>query len=236
MPVRMTITCPMHHRAALIDLDGTLVDTLADFTVSLNAMLADLNLAKLTGQQVEALIGKGSEYLIRGALDLQTQPNNTPHSESSYEKAWQLYQTHYRANNGLHSRIYPGVVEGLEQMKQWGWSLACVTNKPAAFARELLRQKGLSQYFEHVTGGDSYPRKKPDPMPLLKTCEVLQTEPQRALMIGDSIHDAHAAQAAGCPLVLVTYGYHHGADLTALGALQTVPRLDHVVFDTLSPS
>jgi phosphoglycolate phosphatase len=236
MPVRMTITCPMHHRAALIDLDGTLVDTLADFTVSLNAMLADLNLAKLTGQQVEALIGKGSEYLIRGALDLQTQPNNTHHSESSYEKAWQLYQTHYRANNGLHSRIYPGVVEGLEQMKQWGWSLACVTNKPAAFARELLRQKGLSQYFEHVTGGDSYPRKKPDPMPLLKTCEVLQTEPQRALMIGDSIHDAHAAQAAGCPLVLVTYGYHHGADLTALGALQTVQRLDHVVFDTLSPS
>ena len=208
--------------SALIDLDGTLIDTLADFTVSLNAMLADLSLPPLTQQQVETLIGRGSEHLIRGALDLQTKPGNAKHTEATYEKAWQLYQAHYRANNGLHSRIYPGVVEGLAQMKQWGWSLACVTNKPAAFARELLRQKGLSQYFEHVTGGDSYPRKKPDPMPLLKTCEVLQTEPQRALMIGDSIHDAHAAQAAGCPLVLVTYGYHQNlrgaSNRTAKGA------------------
>ncbi|MEY2621822.1 MAG: hypothetical protein RIT26_1642, partial [Pseudomonadota bacterium] len=172
---------PIH--AALIDLDGTLIDTLADFTVSLNAMLADLSLPPLTQQQVETLIGRGSEHLIRGALDLQTKPGNAQHTEATYEKAWQLYQAHYRANNGLHSRIYPGVVEGLAQMKQWGWSLACVTNKPAAFARELLRIKGLDPYFHHVTGGDSYPRKKPDPMPLLKTCEVLQTDPQRALMI-----------------------------------------------------
>jgi phosphoglycolate phosphatase len=214
--------------SALIDLDGTLIDTLADFTVSLNAMLADLSLPPLTQQQVETLIGRGSEHLIRGALDLQTKPGNAQHTEATYEKAWQLYQAHYRANNGLHSRIYPGVVEGLAQMKQWGWSLACVTNKPAAFARELLRIKGLDPYFHHVTGGDSYPRKKPDPMPLLKTCEVLQTDPQRALMIGDSIHDADAAKAAGCPFVLVTYGYHHGADLSALGALQTVSRLDHI--------
>ncbi len=225
---------PIH--AALVDLDGTLVDTLRDFTVSLNAMLADLSLPPLTHQQVETLIGRGSEHLIRGALQLQNKTDSASLSEATCEKAWQLYQAHYRANNGLHSRIYPGVVEGLAQMKQWGWSLACVTNKPAEFARELLRQKGLDHHFDHVTGGDSYPRKKPDPMPLLKTCELLNTEPQRALMIGDSIHDAHAAQAAGCPLVLVTYGYHHGADLMALGALQTVQRLDHVVFDTLPPS
>ncbi|MEY2621000.1 MAG: hypothetical protein RIT26_820 [Pseudomonadota bacterium] len=226
----------IYPHAALIDLDGTLLDTLADFSVSLNAMLADLNLPKLTQEQVETLIGRGSEYLIRGALQLQTRPSdqtqtNVPTPEQ-YERAWQLYQTHYRANNGLHSRIYPGVVEGLEQMKQWGWTLACVTNKPAEFARELLRKKGLAPYFHHVTGGDSYPRKKPDPMPLLKTCEQLKTDPGRTLMIGDSIHDAHAAQAAGCPLVLVTYGYHNGADLTALGALQTVDRLDHISSST----
>ena len=219
-------------QAALIDLDGTLLDTLADFTVSLNAMLSDLKLNPLNEQQVETLIGRGSEYLIRGALELQKHP----HNPEQCERAWQLYQAHYRANNGLHSRIYPGVVEGLGQMKQWGWSLACVTNKPAEFARELLRKKGLDHHFDHVTGGDSYPRKKPDPMPLLGTCEQLRTKPGRTLMIGDSIHDAHAAQAAGCPLVLVTYGYHHGADLTALGALQTVQRLDQMAFDTLSPS
>jgi phosphoglycolate phosphatase len=125
------------------------------------------------------------------------------------------------------------VIEGLRLMQGRGWSLACVTNKPTEFANDLLRKKGLAGYFEQVTGGDSHPRKKPDPMPLLKTCELLQSSPHCTLMIGDSIHDAHAAQAAGCPLVLVTYGYHHGADLRALGARQCVARLDDMAFDTL---
>lgn len=218
----------MRLNSALLDLDGTLLDTLGDFTVSLNAMLADLKLPSLSEEQVETLIGRGSEHLIRGALTLHCPGLSGDDLDQRQAEGWRLYQAHYRAHNGLHSRIYPGVVEGLEQMKQWGWSLACVTNKPAEFARELLRKKGLDHFFEQVTGGDSHPRKKPDPMPLLKTCEALNTDPQRALMIGDSIHDAHAAQAAGCPLVLVTYGYHHGADLTALGALQTVARLDHI--------
>jgi phosphoglycolate phosphatase len=218
----------MRLNSALLDLDGTLLDTLGDFTVSLNAMLADLKLPSLSEEQVETLIGRGSEHLIRGALTLHCPGLSGDDLDQRQVEGWRLYQAHYRAHNGLHSRIYPGVVEGLEQMKQWGWSLACVTNKPAEFARELLRKKGLDHFFEQVTGGDSHPRKKPDPMPLLKTCEALNTDPQRALMIGDSIHDAHAAQAAGCPLVLVTYGYHHGADLTALGALQTVARLDHI--------
>lgn len=234
MDPRSPISPPI--QAALIDLDGTLLDTLGDFTVSLNAMLADLSLSALDSQQVETLIGRGSEHLIRGALALQMHNASQAHIESLCPKAWDRYQHHYRQHNGLHARIYPGVEEGLIQMKHRGWALACVTNKPAAFARELLHRKGLLAYFEQVTGGDSYPRKKPDPMPLLKTCEILQTAPEQTLMIGDSIHDAHAAQAAACPLVLVTYGYHHGADLTALGALQTVARLDQVAFDTLESS
>lgn len=223
-------------RAALIDLDGTLLDTLGDFTVSLNAMLADLDLPGLHEAQVETLIGRGSEHLIRGALALQRPSASPQEIENLCPEAWARYQHHYRAHNGLYSRIYPGVVEGLEHMKRRGWSLACVTNKPAEFARELLHRKGLLNFFQQVTGGDSYPRKKPDPMPLLKTCEQLKTAPNGTLMIGDSIHDAHAAQAAACPLVLVTYGYHHGADFTALGALQTVARLDHMAFDTLESS
>jgi len=195
----------MRLNSALLDLDGTLLDTLGDFTVSLNAMLADLKLPTLSEEQVETLIGRGSEHLIRGALTLHCPDLSGDELDQRQAEGWRLYQAHYRAHNGLHS-----------------------TNKPAEFARELLRKKGLDHFFEQVTGGDSHPRKKPDPMPLLKTCEALQTNPQRTLMIGDSIHDAHAAQAAGCPLVLVTYGYHHGADLTALGAVQTVARLDEI--------
>ena len=223
-------------RAALIDLDGTLLDTLGDFTVSLNAMLADLRLPALSETQVESLIGRGSEHLIRGALTLQAPGISPADVERWYPQAWARYQHHYRAHNGLHARIYPGVSEGLQWMQGQGWALACVTNKPAEFARELLQRKGLLGFFKQVTGGDSHPRKKPDPMPLLETCARLQTLPAQSMMIGDSIHDAHAARAAACPLVLVTYGYHHGADLSALGALRCVPRLDHLAFDTLAPS
>lgn len=223
-------------QAALLDLDGTLLDTLGDFTVSLNAMLDDLQLPALSEPQVQSLIGRGSEHLIRGALALQIANASSAQIDRIYPEAWQRYQNHYRAHNGRHARIYPGVVEGLRIMQARGWLLACVTNKPAEFARELLRKKGLEHHFIQVTGGDSYPRKKPDPMPLLQTCALIQRPPERTLMIGDSIHDAHAAHAAGCPLVLVTYGYHHGADLGGLGAWQCVARLDQMAFDTLVAS
>ena len=88
--------------------------------------------------------------------------------------------------------------------------MACLTNKPTAFAKDLLARKGLSGFFGHVYGGDAFPRKKPDPMPLLETCKTLGTLPSRTLMLGDSQNDAQAARAAACPVVLVTYGYNHG--------------------------
>ena len=220
-------------RAALIDLDGTLVDTLGDFTFALNLMLADLGLGQLTPTQVQDCIGRGSEHLIRGALGLQLPKASKDHIDSLYPRAWERYQDHYRRHNGQNAQVYPGVAEGLRHMKQRGWALACVTNKPAEFARTLLHNVGLAPYFTQVTGGDSYPRKKPDPMPLLKTCELLDATPEQTLMIGDSVYDAHAAKAAGCPLVLVTYGFHHQAPLHQLGALQCVDRLDALAFDTL---
>ena len=218
-------------QAALIDLDGTLLDTLADFTHSLNAMLADLDLPALHHEQVRTLIGRGSEHLIQGALSLQASTRAA--NADLYEQAWHSYQTHYQRLNGRYAQIYPGVTEGLTRMRACGWKLACVTNKPQTFAQDLLRIKGLAGFFKAVVGGDSHPRKKPDPMPLLKTCERLQTSPQRTLMVGDSIHDAHAAHAAHCPLVLVNYGYHQGIDLSSQGALAVVTGLDQISFDTL---
>ena len=83
---------------------------------------------------------------------------------------------------------------------------------------ELLRRKGLDGYFGHVFGGDDFPRKKPDPLPLLKTCEALQSQPAQTLMVGDSSNDAQAARAAGCPVLLVTYGYNHGQPATEVDA------------------
>jgi phosphoglycolate phosphatase len=206
-------------QAAMIDLDGTLVDTLGDFEAALNRMLADLDLPAITRSLVERTVGKGSEHLIRSVLAHQLAlpevvnakrlcQNTT--ADVLYQPALQRYQHHYAKLNGQFSQVYPGVLECLKNMQQAGWRLACLTNKPLTFAQDLLKAKALDGYFSQVFGGDSFERKKPDPMPLLKTCEALGTQPAQTLMVGDSSNDAQAAHAAGCPVVLVTYGYNHG--------------------------
>lgn len=223
-------------QAALIDLDGTLVDTLGDFTHALNLMLEDLDLPALTAAQVRMYIGKGSEHLVKSTLAHHAGTHGAQHVQGLYPQALPIYQSHYRRHNGQHAQVYEGVMQGLSEMRRRGWKLACVTNKPAEFARDLLQIKGLASHFEMVVGGDTYLRKKPDPMPLHKACEQLDTLVGQTLMIGDSAIDAQAAWAAGCPLLMVTYGYHHQAQLEQLGALQCVDRLDHISFDTLMTS
>ena len=209
--------------AAMIDLDGTMVNTLGDFAEALNRMLADLGLAAIAPEAVEHMVGKGSEHLIRSVLDHQLAlPEVTAYgricvgrTEVLYEPAWQAYQRHYLDINGQFSDVYPGVVEGLSAWREQGLPLACLTNKPRAFAQALLEAKGLAKFFTVVFGGDSFERKKPDPLPLLKTCEALGTAPAHTLMVGDSQNDALAARAAGCPVALVTYGYNHGEPIAA---------------------
>jgi phosphoglycolate phosphatase len=206
-------------QAAIIDLDGTMVDTLGDFEVALNRSLAELGLPGVDRLLVERTVGKGSEHLIRSVLahhlalpEVKGVGQACPavSVEALFDRAWSAYQRHYLAINGQFSDVYPGVVQGLEQMRAQGWMLACLTNKPLAFAQGLLQAKGLDGYFGHVFGGDSFERKKPDPLPLLRTCEALGTAPAHTLMVGDSQNDALAARAAGCPVALVTYGYNHG--------------------------
>ncbi|WP_394787575.1 phosphoglycolate phosphatase [Rhodoferax sp.] len=206
--------------AAIVDLDGTMVDTLGDFAAALNGMLADLGLPPIEASAIEPMVGKGSEYLLHSVLKhvlAQVSPAQAAiNNEALYAQAWDRYQHHYLAINGQFSSVYPGVVEGLQAMQQRGWKLACLTNKPTAFALPLLQAKGLDGFFSQVFGGDAFERKKPDPLPLLKTCAALGTLPQHTLMLGDSRNDAQAARAAGCPVLLVTYGYNHGEPVSAV--------------------
>ena len=208
--------------AAIIDLDGTMVDTLGDFAEALNRMLHDLELPPIAAQSIERMVGKGSEHLLRSVLNhVLTQAGKAPEAmemEALYARAWPSYQRHYLAINGQFASVYPGVVEGLQALRSAGLRLACLTNKPTAFAVPLLRSKGLESFFDCVFGGDAFERKKPDPLPLRKTCEALGTVPVRTLMVGDSSNDAQAARAAGCPVVLVTYGYNHGQPVFAVDA------------------
>jgi phosphoglycolate phosphatase len=201
---------PLH--AAIIDLDGTLVDTLGDFSAALNQMLTALRLPLVETPVVAGFIGKGSEHLIRATLAHVGAPPEL------YGRAWDHYQGAYRGLNGRWARVYPGVVEGVAALRRAGLRLACLTNKPGEFARDLLAAKGLAADFEVVFGGDAFERKKPDPLPLRRTCEALGIAPARTLMIGDSRNDAAAARAAGCPVVLVTYGYNHGEPVRAVDA------------------
>ena len=210
-------------QAAIVDLDGTLVDTVGDFDVALNAMLGEHGLPRVDRGFIERTVGKGSEHLIRCTLaEVDADPD-------LYESAWQAYQRHYQSINGLHSVVYSGVVEGLRRLLDAGWALACLTNKPGAFAKPLLAAKGLDGYFSQVFGGDAFARNKPDPLPLLQTCLALGSLPGRTLMIGDSSNDAQAARAAGCPVVLVSYGYNHGLPVAGVGADAVIDRLDALV-------
>jgi phosphoglycolate phosphatase len=228
-------------RAAIIDLDGTMVDTLADFEVALNRTMADLDLPEVNRAAVARTVGKGSEHLIRSLLAEQLalpevqglgQVCPARSVDALFESAWRRYQHHYLEINGQFSEVFPGVTEGLRALGARGFPLACLTNKPLAFAQALLQAKGLDGFFAHVFGGDSFARKKPDPLPLFKTCEALRTAPAQTWMVGDSQNDALAARAAGCPVALVTYGYNHGQPITEAPhdlLIGSLAELDHLL-------
>ena len=191
-------------QALVLDLDGTMVDTLGDFEAALNLSLADLGQPPVDRAFIERTVGKGSEHLIQRTLA------QVGADAALFDTAWARYQHHYLAINGAHAAVYAGVLEGLVALQAQGLPMACLTNKPTAFALPLLARKGLAGFFQSVFGGDAFARKKPDPLPLLKTCEALGLPPAAVLMVGDSSNDAQAARAAGCPVVLVDYGYNHG--------------------------
>ncbi|GIZ53514.1 phosphoglycolate phosphatase [Noviherbaspirillum aridicola] len=197
-------------RAAIVDLDGTMVDTAPDFLVAVNRMRSDLGLAPTDIGTITRFVGKGTENLMRRVLALDYDVAGV---ERHFEAALASYSRHYIEINGLHSSVYPGVREGLAALRAKGLRLACVTNKPYGFARPLLASTGLDGYFELVYGGDSLPKKKPDPYPLLKVCEDFGLTPAQVVAIGDSSNDALAARAAGCRVLNVPYGYNHGESI-----------------------
>jgi phosphoglycolate phosphatase len=209
-------------KAAIIDLDGTMLDTAPDFHYAINRMRAELDLAPIDIETIKKFVGKGTENLVRRVLEVNF---STIDAERRFEQALASYQRHYLAINGDYTTLYPDVHEGLQALRAKGFRLACVTNKPIAFAVPLLEKKGLARYFELTYGGDSLPKKKPDPLPLLKVCEDFALQPRHVVAIGDSSNDAQAARAAGCWVLNVPYGYNHGQsiqDVDSDGIVQTL--------------
>ncbi len=200
-------------RACLIDLDGTLVDTLGDFELALAGMLQALGRTPLTRAQIEPVVGKGTEHLVRTVLTLTSATHSEP-DEALFASSLASYHAHYARINGQGSRVYAGVREGIAMLRGQNLPLVCVTNKPRAAAEALLQHLGMRGDMASVYGGDSFARRKPDPMPLVQACSALNLAPGQVLMVGDSSNDAKAARAAGCPVVLMSYGYNHGHDVS----------------------
>ncbi|MGF6938750.1 phosphoglycolate phosphatase [Paraburkholderia sp. UCT70] len=199
--------------AAIIDLDGTMIDTADDFTAGVNGMLAQLDAEETTREEVIGYVGKGSEHLIRSVLAPRFEAE---HAQERFDEALAIYQAEYAKINGVHTRLYPDVEAGLRALRDAGLKLACVTNKPHRFALELLQQYRLAPYFSVVLGGDSLAKKKPDPLPMLTAAAQLGVEPSATVAIGDSENDALAGRAAGMATLTVPYGYNHGQ------AIQTI--------------
>ena len=200
-------------KALIIDLDGTLADTAPDFVVAINQVRAELDLAPMHSDAVMRMVGKGAEHLILSMLKLEYPEDQ---ANSKHAAVLDRYFHHYQLVNGKYAQLFPGVTEGLQALQQQGFRLTCVTNKSLQFAEDLLQLTGIRHHFEFVFGGDSFARKKPDPTPMLETCRALALTPEQVLAIGDSENDARAARAAGCPVLILPYGYNHGEPIQTI--------------------
>ncbi len=200
-------------RAVLLDLDGTLLDTAPEIAAAAADMLAELGLEPVPAPQVRDYIGQGIPSLVRRTLE--TSLGRAP-DERRIGSAIECFFFNYKKRNGRTAQAYPGVREGLEAMRDAGLPLACVTNKTAQFTVPLLAATGLAAFFGAVISGDSLARKKPAPDPLLAACSALGVAPGEALMVGDSSNDAAAARAAGCPVLLMSYGYSEGVPVQTI--------------------
>ncbi len=194
----------------LIDVDGTLVDSVPDLAYCVDEMMKQLNMTVYGEDKVRNWVGNGVERLTRRALigQLDGEPD-----EALFEKAYPIFLDLYDKNVCERSCLYDGVREALDFLKTQDVKIGCVTNKNAQFTLPILEKLGIKDDFEIIICGDTLAKKKPDPLPLLHGAEKLGATPEQSLMLGDSMSDVKAARAAGFDIICMSYGYNHGEDI-----------------------
>jgi len=199
-------------KLVIFDLDGTLVDSVPDLALAINDMLRALERKTFSVDTIRAWVGNGAQTLVKRALDAGANEETSLESEL-FTKALTLFLASYEKHLCEQTICYPNVLITLQALKSKGFILALVTNKPYAFIDPLLKGLGLDELFTLCLGGDSLSKKKPDPMPLLEACKVLEVDPKEAVMIGDSKNDILAAKAAKIQSIGVSYGYNYNEEI-----------------------
>lgn len=194
----------------MIDVDGTLVDSVPDLSWCLDETLKQVGLPPRGEAAAREWVGNGVIRIVeRGiANDL-----DAPHDAEIFEKAMPIFRALYADNTSKRSKLYEGVREGMDYLQTLGIKIGCITNKDAEFTHPILKDLGLWDDFEIVISGDTLSKKKPDPLPLLHGAKELGVDPKNSLMLGDSTSDVKAARAAGFDIICMSYGYNHGEDI-----------------------
>ncbi len=194
----------------MIDVDGTLVDSVPDLAYCIDEMMQKLGLKKWGEAKVRYWVGNGIPKLVERALsgELEGRP-----IKEVFDVAYPIFLDLYEDNTAERSYLYDGVREGLDYLKSQGYQLGCVTNKSEQFTHPLLKVLGIINDFKIIISGDTLSKRKPDPMPLLYCAEHFNLKPEECLMLGDSVSDVKAARAAGFDIICMSYGYNHGNDI-----------------------
>ena len=197
-------------KLVMIDVDGTLVDSVPDLAYCVDQMMIRLEMPIRGEERVRHWVGNGVPRLVERALteELDGFPSN-----EAFDKAYPIFLDLYAQNSSVRSTLYEGVIEGLDYLKSKDCLLGCVTNKAEQFTLPLLKSLGIIDYFGIVISGDTLEKKKPDPLPLIHGANFFKINPKECLMLGDSVSDVKAARAAGFQIICMSYGYNHGNNI-----------------------
>ncbi len=197
-------------KLVMIDVDGTLVDSVPDLAYCVDQMMISLGRPARGEERVRHWVGNGVPRLVERALtgELDGFP-----SQQAFDKAYPIFLDLYAQNSSVRSTLYEGVIEGLDYLKSKGYLLGCVTNKAEQFTLPLLKSLGIIDYFGIVISGDTLEKKKPDPLPLIHGANFFNINPNECLMLGDSVSDVKAARAASFQIICMSYGYNHGNNI-----------------------
>lgn len=203
----------MNFKCLLFDLDGTLIDSRDDLADSVNLMLAELKLAKLPSETIYNFIGEGVFNLVNRSISASLQ-NESDKEFSNF--GVEVFRKIYAENLVTKTKLYEGVAETLEKLSDF--PKAAVTNKPHNFSVLILEKLGIANHFSLVVGGDSFPERKPSPVPLLSAVEKLGFMVEESLMIGDSRVDIEAGKNAKMKTCGCIFGFRGRDELEKAGA------------------